>query len=73
MDWLLPCLVLTRHSLRTLGEIITEISYGQYKDAEGHDYVEMHETLITILKKTFMGYLVDLVPSSMSRDSVLSI
>ncbi|KAG8972266.1 hypothetical protein FRC05_010209 [Tulasnella sp. 425] len=48
---------------RTLGEIITEISYGQYKDAEGHDYVEMHETLITILKKTFMGYLVDLVPS----------
>ncbi|KAG8901244.1 hypothetical protein FRC00_008288, partial [Tulasnella sp. 408] len=48
---------------RTLGEIITEISYGQYRDAEGHDYVEMHENLITILKKTFMGYLVDLVPS----------
>ncbi|KAG9019039.1 hypothetical protein FRB90_006995 [Tulasnella sp. 427] len=48
---------------RSLGEIITEISYGQYKDTEGHDYVEMHEDLITILKKTFMGYLVDLVPS----------
>ncbi|KAG8918529.1 hypothetical protein FRC01_001808, partial [Tulasnella sp. 417] len=48
---------------RTLGEIVTEISYGQYQDAEGHDYVEMHENLITILKKTFMGYLVDLVPS----------
>ncbi|KAG8901043.1 hypothetical protein FRC00_009425, partial [Tulasnella sp. 408] len=48
---------------RTMGEIITEISYGRYRDAEGHDYVEMHENLITILKKTFMGYLVDLVPS----------
>ncbi|KAG8984157.1 hypothetical protein FRB90_005510, partial [Tulasnella sp. 427] len=47
---------------RSIGETISELTYGVHKDDRGNDYVDKQEELLVYSKLAAAGYLVDLFP-----------
>ncbi|KAG9042591.1 hypothetical protein FS837_010671 [Tulasnella sp. UAMH 9824] len=48
---------------RSLGETISELTYGAYNDGQGNDYVVKQQELLEYSTLASAGYLVDLFPS----------
>lgn len=47
---------------RSLGETISELTYGVHKDEQGNDYVVKQEELLLYSTLASAGYLVDILP-----------